>query len=472
MDIIDKYLDQFLESYQIPGIGVGICYNNEIIYQKVKGIADVTKGNGLTLDSIFPMASISKVFSAMAGMQLAEQGRIDAEGSILQYLPGFSPEDPRYAEISMKHLLSHTSGIPDLTDYDWLNPRYDDAAAASYLKEIESVPLFADPGTAYQYSNRAYNIMGQLVREVTGQTIEEYIEKNIFGPLAMNSSTFLYGDVPEERRVTPHTMGKGFRISPRKVYPYNRIHAPSSTLHATIPDMMQWIKVWLNGGILNGKRLLSKENCDRMLVPVVETEKDTWLCLGWKKLYRHGVNFFISVGGAPGFRSFLILAPEKNIGVIVVHNSDLVTAEGLSIDLLSMLMRQDSSMPVPPLYMQLGKWIHDEGLESALERYYTYKREHPAKYDYDPSFLVSLGYILLHKFHMCNEAIAVFGKGLEENPGFWRAYNGMGEAYRRLGRIEEAIECYNKSLSINTTNPVAIAALNECSVFMNRAKAE
>lgn len=466
---IDACLDQFLENYQIPGIGVGICLNNEIVYQKVKGISDTAKGAALSLDSIFPMASISKVFSATAGMQLVQNKQIDLNDSLLRYLPGFVPDDARYADINLQHILSHTSGIADLSDYDWLNPRYDDDAAAAYLNEIKPVPLIAEPGNVYQYSNRAYNILGQLVKSVAGDTLEEYIRKNIFLPLGMHSSTFLYGEVPAERRVSPHTIGKGFEMRPRNVYPYNRIHAPSSTLHSTIPDMMQWIKLWLNEGRLNGTRILERQYHDQMLLPYVETEPDAYMCLGWKMLVRRGLTFFVSVGGAPGFRSFLVLVPGKKAGIIVVHNSDIVTAENISISILLLLLGLNFRLPLPPLHMKLGKWIMEDGLESGLEKYHSYKQACPDQYDFDPSYLVSLGYILLHKFHLPHEAIAIFEKGLRENPQLWKAYNGMGEAYMRLGQTQNGIRSFSRSLEINAANPVAIGALKEQRVYTDKA---
>ncbi|MET0462948.1 MAG: tetratricopeptide repeat protein, partial [Chitinophagaceae bacterium] len=168
---------------------------------------------------------------------------------------------------------------------------------------------------------------------------------------------------------------------------------------------------------------------------------------------------YVSMGGAPGFRSFLILCPARKTGVIVVHNSDIVNAETLAIDLLMLLHDPAYALPLPPVHLELGRRITERGLMEGLSWYEERRRDAPYENDYHPSFLVSLGYILLHRFHLPAEAIYVFKKGLEEDPLQWRAYNGMGEAYFRAGSKDEGVYSFQKSLDINPNNPVALSAL-------------
>ncbi|MET0463358.1 MAG: serine hydrolase domain-containing protein, partial [Chitinophagaceae bacterium] len=199
-NLIDGYIDQFMESHMIPGIGVGICVDGRVLYEKVKGTGNTGTDKKLTDRAMFPMASISKVFSATAAMQLVEEKLITLDDSILKHLPGLRPCDTGYGDVSLQQILSHTSGIPDLRDYDWLHPQYDDGAAIRYLEEVSTVPLFAVPGEEYQYSNRAYNIIASLVQYLTHTVFEQRVQEKIFSPLGMNDATFLYNDIDHERR--------------------------------------------------------------------------------------------------------------------------------------------------------------------------------------------------------------------------------------------------------------------------------
>ena len=126
-------------------------------------------------------------------MQLAEQKRIDLNHPVIKYLPYFKMKDQRYKSITLLQMLSHTSGLPDIEAEElyssWENPEYDDQALERYVYSVQDKSLIANPGESYVYSNMAYDILGDLISKVSGMSFEQYIEKNILNPLAMNKST-------------------------------------------------------------------------------------------------------------------------------------------------------------------------------------------------------------------------------------------------------------------------------------------
>ena len=206
----------------------------------------------VTLDSIFCVASIAKCFVATAVVQLAEHGKIDLDAPLVQYLPYFQLDDERYPQITIRQILSHTSGMPDMdeSEYDELvaHPEYDDGAAERYVRGLRRRKMPAAPGERFLYSNIAYNVLGDLIAKISGQSFEAYMKEHILLPAGMPNSTFFYPDVPRDRLAVPHLRTPEMIVNP--IYPYHRADAPASYLHSTVVDMCHWAITCLNGGAL------------------------------------------------------------------------------------------------------------------------------------------------------------------------------------------------------------------------------
>jgi CubicO group peptidase (beta-lactamase class C family) len=168
-----------------------------------------------------------------------ERGQLELDGKISQYLPYFCLDDERFTEITLRQMLSHTSGIPDMdeSEYDELvaHPEYDEGAAERYVRSLSKRKMITDPGERFAYSNIAYNVLGDLIAKITRMTFENYMVENILRPSGMPESTFYFPDVPHERLAIPHLRVPG--ISVNHIYPYHRADAPSSFLHTTAVEM-------------------------------------------------------------------------------------------------------------------------------------------------------------------------------------------------------------------------------------------
>ena len=214
------------------------------------------------------MASVSKPFAATAIVQLVEQGLIDLDATVVSYLPYFALEGGAYDEITIRQMLNHTSGMPDVRDYEWDKPQTDEGAAERYVRSLSSEQMIGPPGGQWQYSNMAFDTLADVVHKVTGQTFEDYVREHILDPLGMVESDFYYPGTREELRTTGHIWRQGPAVS--DVYPYNRRHAPSSTLNSSVVEMTRWARANLGRGELDGTRIYEEQSADLLFTPTAE----------------------------------------------------------------------------------------------------------------------------------------------------------------------------------------------------------
>lgn len=318
---IDSFLQLQVNTQNIPGIAIAITIGDQIIYKNGFGVASISTGKPLESFHNFHIASISKTFTATAVMQLAENGRININNPLTTYLPYFRMKDDRYKIITIKQLLNHTSGMPDVDDYEWEKNVTDEGAAERYNRSLADSQLISDPGKEFHYSNTAFDIMADLVAKVSRKTFEEYVKDNILVPLDMKESSFFYPETDTSIRTTPH-IGNPSKAS--AVYPYNRMHAPSSTLNTSAEELAHWAIANLNDGKYNGKSILKPCTLNQMMTPTFLSNKERNVSIGlsWFSYpYRESTN--IEHGGADlGYRTMLTLIPDKKLGIVILCNHE------------------------------------------------------------------------------------------------------------------------------------------------------
>ena len=194
---IDPLIQDVMKSYDLPGLAIAIVKDNKIVYAKAFGVKNLKTKEPITTKSLFHMASVSKPFSATAIMQLVEQGKVKLDEPVVKYLPYFKINDDRYKAITISQMLSHISGMPDVRDYEWDKPVYDDGAAERYVRSLTDKELIDAPGETLSYSNMAFEVLGDLIAKVSGMSFEDYVEKNILDPLDMKESTVIGIDITD-----------------------------------------------------------------------------------------------------------------------------------------------------------------------------------------------------------------------------------------------------------------------------------
>ena len=315
---LEPKIKEEIQQGHLPGFAIGVIRDGKLIYAKGFGVAKLGSNAPITSRSLFHMASVTKTFVATAVMQLVEKGKIDLDAPLTRYLPYFRLSDERYRAITIRQTLSHTSGIPDTVNYNWDKPEYDAGALERFVRSIADQKLVFAPGEKFAYSNTGYEILGDVIAKVSGESFEDYVQHNILTPLGMKDSTLLVREANPQLLTSPHVMEKD-TVVVSKIFPYNRAHTPSSTLYSSIEDMSRWAIANLNHGVLDGKRILKGETIDLMWRPVVDalSMKEG---ISWFTTEKQGHRFVLHSGGDVGFESLLLLAPEDGVAVVAMSN--------------------------------------------------------------------------------------------------------------------------------------------------------
>ena len=333
---LDTLIEKGMSEYHVPGLAVGIVLDGKLAYARGFGKATLGQPDAVTPDTLFHMASVTKPFVATAIMQLVEQGKIALDDRVTKHLPYFRLDDPRYQSITIRQLLNHTSGMPDVKDYEWNKPQDDDGALERYIRSLKGEKLLWLPGTRFAYSNIGFEILGDVVAKVSGMNFDDYIETQSLKSVGMSSSTLLLKRADKKRLASGYTDGKSSKqgappLVPVAAYPYNRPHNPSSGLTSSVNDMARWALVNLNHGELDGKRILNGSSYDLMWKPTAEVE----FCRGGpcrKPGSSVGISWFLEEkdgrlvvshgGGDDGFISAFVLIPSRKFGFVMMTNSD------------------------------------------------------------------------------------------------------------------------------------------------------
>lgn len=282
MKDLESVLREIMAGWDIPGLAVGLVRNGEMIYAKGFGVQSLETQAPVTLDTVFCVQSIFKCLVATAVMQMVERGKIDLNAPLVQYLPYFRIDDERYRQITIRQMLSHTSGMPDIDEIDYVylitHSETDDGVAERFVRSLSFLKLISNPGDRFSYSNIAYNVLGDLLRQiaeakVSGKSFEQVMKEQILIPAGMPNSSFLLSEIPRQfadvnNLAMPHLRSPEMKVNP--TYPYHRADAPASFLHTTVKDVCQWAIVTLKRGVHHEGRILSPETYDLMWTAVVE----------------------------------------------------------------------------------------------------------------------------------------------------------------------------------------------------------
>lgn len=314
-DKVDSVVINKMNEYNIPGLAIGIVKNDTITYTKGYGIKNIDTKELVTEHTVFHTASISKIFTALAIVQLEEKQYLDIEDKIVDLIPELKFNDERVKKITLKHLLNHTSGLPDIKDYNWDHNHTAKTSLGDFILG-QNLIVESEPGTVYSYSNMGYNILGYVIEKVTSTSFENYVKDNLLNSSGMYNSDFRYFKIPDSLKTSPHSKSwiTGHSYA-REVYPYNREHAPSSTLNSSVKELSNWMISFLK--ILDSTS--SEYNYKKMLEP---DASNSHIGMGFQ-LYSFEFKKAIGhYGGDKGFRSFLMMIPEEKIGLIVLANCD------------------------------------------------------------------------------------------------------------------------------------------------------
>lgn len=329
---VDGLVTTIMDQSAVAGAVVTVVSSDRVLLSKGYRIADATTST--TVDPEvhrFPVASITKVFTAIAILQLAEEGKLSLDDSIRQHLDGIELDD-RLGAITIAHLLSHTAGFEERDlGYIALAPELPARSRAEQLSAVLPRQV-RPPGDAIAYSNAGYALLGEIVAQVSGQAYEDYVKEHVLWPLGMTRSGFLVQPATEETHagageaassepVRSHVWTSG-RYVPTNHPPMQAHHAASGGLAASANDMGRFLQAQLRQGRLGATQALTPALVDRLRAPAYPDRPEfAARALGYWIESWAGRTVFVHGGTALGVHSIIAVVPSLDVAVFVAANS-------------------------------------------------------------------------------------------------------------------------------------------------------
>jgi CubicO group peptidase (beta-lactamase class C family) len=341
----DELIVEAMNERATPGSGVGVVSGSETVYAKGFGIADVARERPVTTKTVFRIGSISKTMTAIGLLQLRERGKFDLDDPVNEYLRGYRVErsDPSAPPVTFRHMLTHTSGIGELRKpTDLFRPMIGLGAkpngpvpttAEYYVKNLRPAVY---PGTKWAYSNHAFNVLGQLVEDISGEPFDQYMRKNVFDPLGMESTDYLRSERVREELAQGYNFFRG-RLKPVK---YMEILVRGAgSVFSSVEDMCRYAAALLGGGANEHGRVLQPETLGLMIQPHYRLD-ERLPAMGFAFLLDDLDGNLIAGhdGGWPGFVSSMLLCPEEDLGVVAFVNASSPAAQEISQRLLRRML--------------------------------------------------------------------------------------------------------------------------------------
>ena len=313
----DAFLPAEMARRRIPGLVLSVVADGKLVAARGYGAAQLDPWRAVDPErTVFRVASVSKVVTATAVMQLVEQRRLDLNRDVNAYLTRFQLP-ARHGPMTLHHLLTHTAGFDErLTGIAARSPAEQDPLGFYLARAMP--PTFIAPGRVLSYSNHGVALAGLLVEEVSGRPFADYVRENILEPLDMRSSGFTLSiDAQRERAVAYELAGEELRALPFDVLQI----PPAGGFATTGTDMARFLMAHLQGGAVEGARILDAATVERMHAPQFRQHPDTsgWAYGFWEDRTASG-RALLHNGGGPGYRALLYLLPAYDFGFFLAYN--------------------------------------------------------------------------------------------------------------------------------------------------------
>ena len=315
----DKVFKENMEKYKIPGAVITVVKDGKIILSKGYGYSDLTNKEKVTpSQTMFRIASVTKLFTATAAMQLVDDGKVVLDKPINEYLQGFKLPQDYKTPITLKHLLTHTSGLDDTVIGDLAKKPTEVKSLTEFYKGYRWKSV-REPGTIIQYNNRGMGAVGAIIEQRTGMSCKMYMQQNIFNPLKMQHTSLALDDKNLSKAYTYNVLNK--KIKEEKLVGYFNVY-PVGGILSTSEDMAHFMMAHLNRGIFEENTLLSPENTQNMQARQAGFNKNLpGNTYGFHELYLEDMRILEHSGYSPdGFLTELALIPKQNIGIFIAVN--------------------------------------------------------------------------------------------------------------------------------------------------------
>lgn len=328
---VDKQFQQLLKDWHEAGFAVAVVEKDKVIYSKGFGYRDYEKKLPVTPNTLFPIGSVTKAFTASLIGLLQKEGKVDLNKPAFVYLPQLAFfNDAMNQNINLRHMMSHQTGLPR-HDISWYF--FNTSSRDSVLQRVKYQEPTAGVREKYQYNNFMFTAQGAIVEKITGKSWEDNIEEKIFRPLSMTRSTTTIADMLKRDDVAVgYKVKRDSIISLMNYYNINAMN-PAGSINSSVSEMTNWLITWINGGKFRGTEILPAQYVTEAISPqaisgpgLPDKEKPDihlptygfgWSLLSYRGHYRveHG-------GNIDGFSASAAFFPTDSIGIIVLSNQN------------------------------------------------------------------------------------------------------------------------------------------------------
>ncbi len=431
---IDSIVEKSMNNFGIPGVGLAIVKNGEVFYKKNYGYANIEHEVPVSDNSVFRVYSITKVFVATAVFKLIEEGKLSLEDPISK----FNLELPvNWSGLKIKHLLSHSSGLPDMTPI----PEYQNLTEEEAWEKVTKMVKADEVGNQYIYNQTNFYLLQKIIESVSETSLSSFISNSQFND---DEEAFFSTDSREiiKHRVTayfPFETGKRIITHP---YLQGDYFQACNGMNISLKAFIEWDKRFRNNELLN----VSTKS--EMLTEFKYKDYSKTFTHGWdKRVLNNHVSYGFSGSLVTAYRIF----PEDDFSIIFLGNgmSNFFNVEDVINELANALNPDIVDNEVVYTEQLLSKL--EEGFNSYQEHFLSLMRVQESKGVSMEAIGNYIGYLAIRNENI-GLAASIFELNVEEFPNSWNVYDSLGEAYMLQGNHEKAIQNYNKSLEVNPEN--------------------
>lgn len=458
-----------------------IADNNQIVYRKSFGMADFENGKPNDEKTVFQFDSISKTVTAVAVLQLKEKSKLNLDDKFVKYFPEFP-----YPEVSIRQMLSHTSGVPNDNIFQETVTKNPDRVIVNedIIPEMKpgKFPLLFQPGTKWSYSNLNFYLLATLVEKLTGEKFENYLQKNIFAPAKMKTAfvktTLInsahrtdeayYYDYPYLYSTDRVRITDTFSLSRFKIEYYNLYGMDGAgSIKGTTDDLYKFDQALYNG------TLLKAATVEEMLTPIKLNNGESAVAdLGGVLKTSFGLGWFIlndtskgkivgHTGGRYGSQTMFLRNLDKNQAVIFFDNGESEGVYRNALSALNILNGEPILVQPKSLAKIYGRALIEKGADYAAARLLELKTD-TKNFRLSESRMNVLGYELFANGYT-SQSLETFKLITLLFPESWNAYDSYGEALMKSGKRDEAKIMYKKSVELNPKNEAGKKMLEQLS---------
>lgn len=434
-----KKIMQTYHAYNMFDGAVLVAENGKLLYKEAFGLANREWNIANSTDTKFMIGSVSKPLTAMLILIQVQKGLLNLDSSLAYYLPGFSAANGN--KIKIRHLLSHTSGMPNYDVIKDFFPRISrqNFSREEYIKIYKDLPLVFEPGSNYNYSSWAYYTLGYLLEKVTGKTYAQLMKDDMFNKIGMNNTGSYFHKQIVSKRATGYDYALGGHASGDFRDQSNTMG--TGDLYSTVEDIFK-----LHLAISNYS-LLNSQLTDEMFTPGIRPWRYGfgWFNQQFRYTDKDSVFANYHLGMTDGFISFWLRIPSTNSMVVILCNSSPTEFFGITKNLVKVLYNKPVEIK-QPAHKVMEKIVAAKGAAAAVTDYKRMKAD-SAHYYID---WLSMNYLgeQLYNLKRYEEARIIFENNAAEFPRRDLVLINLAKTLQELGKKEEAIHWYKKTLEV------------------------